>query len=293
MASLKEIKTRIESVQSTGKITSAMMMISSAKLNKAQTTISNFLPYQSKLDEILIDILSADRSFDTPYTSTRDKKRCAIVAISSNTSLCGAFNSNIGKNFLEVYKNKKKNLGAENILVYTIGKKIHKAITKLKIKTEGDYESLAGNPNFEEAKELAKILTDLFLKKEVDEVILVYTHFISTGSQKIVTNQFLPFVFDTKLEDDNKNEESDYIFEPGKEEILNSLIPTVLYSRLYAAVLDSFASEQAGRMIAMQTASDNAKSITEELNIQYNKQRQQAVTNELLDIIGGANAIKA
>ena len=291
MASLKEIKTRIDSVHSTGKITSAMMMISSAKLNKAQATITNFLPYQSKLDEILIDILSSDRSFDTPYTTKREKKRCAIVAISSNTSLCGAFNSNIAKNFVGVYNAKKKSLGADNILVYTIGKKIHKAIAKMNIKMNGDYESLAGNPNFEEAKELAKILTSLFITKEVDEVILVYTHFISTGSQKITTNQFLPFVFDTKPE--IETEENDYIFEPSKEEILNSLIPTVLYSRLYAAVLDSFASEQAGRMIAMQTASDNAKTITEELNIQYNKQRQQAVTNELLDIIGGANAINS
>lgn len=292
MASLNEIKTRISSVNSTMKITSAMRMVSSAKLTKAQGAIGSFLPYQKQLDMILTNILSADTGYDSPFTTTREVKKTAIVACSSNGSLCGAYNSNVIKKFRDVYKEKVDALGAENILIYPIGKKITDAITKGGIKIEGTFDTLIDKPNFEESRQLAQELIKRYLAKEVDEVILIYFHFISTGSQKLTEQLYLPFdLSKAKGEEDEVQKEVDYIFEPSKVEILDSLIPTVLNTRLYAAILDASASEHAARMMAMQTATDNAKELNDELTIQYNKQRQQEVTNQLLDIIGGANAL--
>lgn len=294
MASLNEIKTRISSVNSTKKITSAMMMVASAKLTRAQGAISNFLPYQEKLDTILTNVLSADSSYESPFTTGREVKRTAIVACSSNGSLCGAYNSHIIKQFRDVYQ-AKLSLGAENILVYTVGKKIGDAVKKANIKIEGQYDSIADSPKFDESKELAKKLINLYLAKEIDEVIVIYFHFVSAGSQKLQNMTYLPFDLNkkpTEKEGEKKfRNEVDYIFEPSKEEILDNLIPTVLYTRLYAAFLDASASEHASRMVAMQTATDNAKELNEELTLMFNKQRQQEVTNELLDIIGGANAL--
>lgn len=293
MPSLNEIKTRIGSVNSTKKITSAMMMIASAKLNRAQGAITNFLPYQQKLGEILANILASDLSFDSPFTVKREVKRTAIIACSSNSSLCGAFNSNIIKSFMNIYTQKRNAVGEENILVFPVGKKISEAVTKRGIKVEENLNSIANKPSFEEAQQLAEKIINLYLTKQVDEVILVYTHFVSTGTQRLVTSHYLPFVVDdVKAKEDSKLSETDYIFEPTKQEILDNLIPLVLYSKLFSVFLDSHASEHAGRIIAMQTATDNAKNLNEELTIQYNKQRQQAVTNQLLDIIGGANAIQ-
>lgn len=289
MASLNEIKTRISSVNSTQKITSAMMMVSSAKLTRAQGAITSFLPYQEKLDMILTNLLSADSSYQSPFTKKREVKKTAIVVCTSNSSLCGAYNSNVIKRFRDLYK-EKLSLGADNIKVFAVGKKGAKAIKKEGIKTAGEYESIADNPKFDETQELAKKLIQEYLTKEIDEVIIVYSHFITAGTQKLLNSTYLPFDLNKK-ENEDKATETDYIFEPTKQEILDSLIPTVLYSRLFAAFLDASASEHAARMIAMQTATDNADELKGELTIMYNKQRQQAVTNELLDIIGGANAI--
>lgn len=291
MASLNEIKSRISSVNSTRKITSAMRMVSSAKLVKAQGAIGSFLPYQEKLDMILTNVLSADSNYDSVFTTVREVKRTAIVVCASNSSLCGAYNSNVLKEFREVYQEKLV-LGKENILVYPVGKKVVDAMKKGGVKVEGIYDSIADHPTFEESQLLAKSLIDLYAKKEIDEVIVIYFHFISTGNQKLQRLTYLPFDLNNKKSEDPKNEmATDYIFEPTKEEILDSLIPTVLYSRLFAAFLDASASEHAARMLAMQTATDNAAELNEELTIQYNKQRQQEVTNQLLDIIGGANAL--
>lgn len=289
MASLNEIKSRINSVNSTRKITSAMRMVSSAKLTKAQGAIGSFLPYQQKLDMILTNVLSSDTSYDSVFTIAREVKRTAIVVCTSNSSLCGAYNSHVLKEFRDVYKS-KVSLGKENILVYPVGKKGAEAIKKAGVKIEGTYDTIAGNPSFEESQTLAKELIDLYVKGEIDEVIIIYFHFITAGSQKLQTATYLPFDLSQNKTADEKLA-TDYIFEPTKEEILDSLIPTVLYSRLFAAFLDAAASEHAARMMAMQTATDNAAELNEELTILYNKQRQQAVTNQLLDIIGGANAL--
>ena len=290
MASLNEIKTRISSVNSTQKITSAMMMVSSAKLTRAQGAITSFLPYQEKLDMILTNVLSADSSFDSPFTEVREVKKIAIVVCTSNSSLCGGYNSNVIKCFRDTYQEKTQ-LGADNILTFAVGKKGATAIKKAGVKLAGEFESIAENPTFEEAQELAKKLINLYVSKDVDEVVIIYSHFITAGSQKLLSSTYLPFDLENKENDDSSKSGTDYIFEPSKEEILESLIPTVLYSRLFAAFLDASASEHAARMIAMQTATDNADELKDDLTIQYNKQRQQAVTNELLDIIGGANAI--
>lgn len=289
MASLNEIKTRISSVNSTQKITSAMMMVSSAKLTRAQGAITSFLPYQEKLDMILTNVLSADSSYQSPFTEIREVKKTAIVVCTSNSSLCGAYNSNVIKRFRDLYK-EKSSLGRDNIQVFSVGKKGAKAIKKEGVKLAGEYESIADNPKFDETQELAKKLIQLYLTREIDEVIIIYSHFITAGTQKLLNSTYLPFDLGKK-EGEEKVSETDYIFEPSKQEILDSLIPTVLYSRLFASFLDASASEHAARMIAMQTATDNADELKGELTIMYNKQRQQAVTNELLDIIGGANAI--
>lgn len=294
MASLKEIKNRISSVKSTKKITSAMKMIASSKLHKAQNAISNFLPYQQKLDVILTNLLSSDTSYESPFIQKRETKRVAIVGFASNSSLCGAYNSNVIKEFSTVYAKKKEEIGAGNILVYPIGKKLADALKKQGIAAQGDYRDMADKPTFLAVQDLAKELIKKYIDGEIDEVILIYHHFISTGSQKLKKTQFLPFDLESAKPEGQQDENmfADYILEPSKEEILDSLIPTVLYSRLYAALLDANASEHAARMIAMQIASDNADELVQDLTIQYNKSRQQAVTNELLDIIGGASALQ-
>ncbi|MDR1717895.1 MAG: F0F1 ATP synthase subunit gamma [Prevotella sp.] len=294
MASLKEIKTRITSVKSTKKITSAMKMIASSKLHKAQAAISNFLPYQAKLDAILTNLLSSDTSYDSPFTQTRDVKRVAIVAFASNSSLCGAYNANVVKEFNATY-NRYKALGKDNILIYPIGKKIADAVKKQGLVSQGDYKEMADKPSYVMVQDLAKDLIKKYIDREIDEVVLIYHHFISTGSQKLINADFLPFNLSHAQSDEaaTKNAvQTDYILEPSKEEILESLIPTVLYSRLYAALLDANASEHAARTMAMQIASDNADELVQDLIIQYNKSRQQAVTNQLLDIIGGASALQ-
>lgn len=295
MASLKEIKGRINSVNSTRKITSAMKMIASAKLHKAQIAITNFLPYQEKLDAILTRLLSSDTSFESPFTEKREVKRVGIIVFSSNGSMCGGFNSNIIKEFQNTYR-QFAHLGSENILLYPVGKKIAEAVKKMHLQAQGDYTSMADKPSYQDVQDLAKDVMEKFAAKKLDKVMLLYFHFKSTGTQILTNKTYLPFDLevekDKAYESSNNSYELDYIYEPSKEEILESLIPTVLYSRLFAALLDSNASEHAARTMAMQIATDNADELLGDLNIQYNKTRQQAVTNELLDIIGGASALQ-
>lgn len=289
MASLKEIKNRINSVSSTQKITSAMKMIASSKLHKAQGAIQSFLPYQRKLDAILNNLLSADTSFQSPYTEKRVVKRIAIVAFASNSSLCGAYNANVLKGLMSVY-NQWSDLGEKNILIYPVGKKIFDGVSKRKMKPQGDFRDMADKPSYAQIQVLAKELIGMFLKKEIDEVVLIYHHFKSMGAQVLNTNTFLPF--ELKNDAGDSNFQTDYILEPSRGEILETFIPTVLYSRLFASLLDANASEHAARTVAMQIATDNASDLNHELKKLYNKTRQQAVTNELLDIIGGASALQ-
>lgn len=290
MASLKEVKTRINSVQSTRKITSAMKMVASAKLHKAQGAIENMLPYQRKLNKILTNFLSADLPVESPFCVERPVKRVAIVVFSSNSSLCGAFNANVLKMFLQTV-GEYRELGQDNILIYPVGKKIEEAVKKLGFFPQGSYQKLADKPSYDEAAALAKLLMELFLEKNIDRVELIYHHFKSMGVQELLRERYLPIDLSAVQNDEERGGVvNDYIIEPSAAQLIADLIPQVLSQKIFTAALDSNASEHAARTLAMQIATDNANELIQELTKQYNKTRQQAITNELLDIVGGSMA---
>ena len=290
MASLKEVKTRINSVKSTRKITSAMKMVASAKLHKAQGAIENMLPYQRKLNKILTNFLSADLPVESPFCVERPVKRIAIVAFSSNSSLCGAFNANVLKMFLQTV-GEYRELGQDNILIYPVGKKIEEAVKKLGFFPQGSYQRLADKPSYDEAAALARLLMELFLEKNIDRVELIYHHFRSMGIQELLRERYLPIDLSAVHNEDGKTGMvNDYIIEPSAAQLIADLIPQVLSQKIFTAALDSNASEHAARTLAMQIATDNANELIQELTKQYNKTRQQAITNELLDIVGGSMA---
>ncbi len=295
MASLKEVKNRINSVKSTRQITSAMKMVASAKLHKAQGRITSMLPYQRKLNEILTNFLRTETSFESAYTAKREVTRVAIVVCSSNGSLCGAYNSNVVR-LLEKTLAEYQSLGKENILVYPVGKKVEEAVKKLGCVKQGSYQKLVDVPAYADAYKLAEELMTSFAANQVDRVELIYHHFKSMGSQILTREDYLPIDL-SKMTDnttaDGKGKTSqgfnnDYIVEPSVGKVLAELLPMVLCQKIYTMLLDSVTSEHAARMLAMQAATDNAEDLIQELTIQYNKTRQQSITNELLDIIGGS-----
>ena len=295
MASLKEVKTRINSVKSTRKITSAMKMVASAKLHKAQGAIENMLPYQKKLNKILTNFLSADLPIESPYVQEREVKRVAIVVFSSNTSLCGAFNANVIKMMMQTI-GEFRTLGQDNILIFPIGKKVDEAVKRMGFKPQETSPTLSDKPTYQEAAELAHRLMDMYVAGEVDRVEIIYHHFKSMGVQILLRETYLPIdMTNVVSEEDRMNKEeveeheiaNDYIIEPNAEELIASLIPTVLIQKIFTAAVDSNASEHAARTLAMQVATDNANELIQDLTKQYNKSRQQAITNELLDIVGG------
>lgn len=293
MASLKEVKNRINSVKSTRQITSAMKMVASAKLHKVQSRIENMLPYQQKLNEILVNFLRADVSIESSYAEVRPVSRVAIVVFSSNTSLCGAYNSNIAR-LLEKTLGEYSTLGKENILLYPVGRKVEEAVVKLGYKPQGSFQTMAERPNYADTNSLANELTKLFAEKNVDRIELLYHHFKSAGSQVLLREDYLPIDLKKILDNasdskgNNGSFNNDYIVEPSVPSLIAGLLPKVLSQKIYTVLLDSNASEHAARMLAMQTATDNADELIQDLTIQYNKTRQQAITNELLDIIGGS-----
>ena len=292
MASLKEIKDRINSVNGTMKITSAMKMVASSKLRKAQNAIGNLLPYQRQMHHILADLLSDEASAGDEYIASRPLKKVAVVAFASNSSLCGAFNSNAVRHFSEtVEKYRKVGLGNKDIMVFAVGRKMEDAVRKMGFVPEGTFTHLADKPSYEEAAKLAETLSGLFLNKEADKVELVYTHFKSASTQVPVTETYLPVSLESSL---YKNEEhhgiSDFIIEPDPDTVLRDLLPKVLLLKIYSVVLDANVAEHAARMMAMQLATDNGNELLAEIRLQYNKQRQQEITNELQDIIGGTLA---
>lgn len=293
MASLKEVKNRISSVKSTRQITSAMKMVASAKLHKAQGRIENMLPYQRKLNEILTNFLSTDATIESPYTDERPVGRVAIVAFSSNSSLCGAFNSNVAK-MLERTLEEYQSLGRENIQIYPVGKKVEEAVKKLGFVPQGSYQEMADKPSYMQAYELAGTLMKEFLEGRVDKVELIYHHFKSTGSQILTRDEYLPINLDKVAEEATESTagkssfNNDYIVEPSAARLITELLPKVLSQKIYTVLLDSNTSEHAARMLAMQAATDNANELIQDLTKQYNRSRQQAITNELLDIIGGS-----
>ena len=283
MASLKEVKTRINSVKSTRKITSAMKMVASAKLHKAQGAIENMLPYQKKLNKILTNFLSADLPIESPYVQEREVKRVAIVVFSSNTSLCGAFNANVIKMMMQTI-GEFRTLGQDNILIFPVGKKVDEAAKRMGFKPQEVSPTLSDKPTYQEAAELAHRLMDMYVAGEVDRVEIIYHHFKSMGVQILLRETYLPIdMTNVVSEEDRMNKEeveeheiaNDYIIEPNAEELIASLIPTVLSQKIFTAAVDSNASEHAARTLAMQVATDNANELIQDLTKQYNKSRDR------------------
>ncbi len=281
---LKEIKVRINSVKSTRKITSAMKMVSSAKLHKAQNMIGNMLPYAEALHGLMRSLLSTD--FSNPLCNNREVRRVAIIVLSSDGLLCGAFNANIIHETLKAIDD-YKTLPTENIQLFTIGKKIFEALREKGYTVKQNFEGLAGKPDYTTTSELASFFIQQFEMNKIDRVELIYHHFKSSGSQQLLRETVLPLILSIP-QDENNLSITDYIFEPSREALLHVLIPKSIKLKFYTALLDSNASEHAARMLAMQTATENADDLISELTVEYNKSRQQAITNELLDIIGGA-----
>ena len=273
-----------------------MKMVASAKLHTAQGAIENMLPYQKKLNKILTNFLSADLPIESPYVQEREVKRVAIVVFSSNTSLCGAFNANVIKMMMQTI-GEFRTLGQDNILIFPVGKKVDEAAKRMGFKPQEVSPTLSDKPTYQEAAELAHRLMDLYVAGEVDRVEIIYHHFKSMGVQILLRETYLPInLTNVVSEEDRENKEevqeneiaNDYIIEPNAEELIASLIPTVLSQKIFTAAVDSNASEHAARTLAMQVATDNANELIQDLTKQYNKSRQQAITNELLDIVGGS-----
>lgn len=292
MASLKDVRTRIDSVNSTRQITSAMKMVAASKLRKSQNAVNNMRPYAAKLNEILhnlTDSLSEDSQ--EVFSKERDLKKVLLVVITSNRGLCGAFNSNVIKAAQRLLVDEYPKLhAAGKVDIMTIGKKSTDYFSKKNYKHIGNYDQLFNELNFENALPIAEELTQRFADNEYDRIILIYNQFKSAATQIVTTEQLLPIISE---EDKPENKtKTDYLFEPDKQEIVEQLIPIVLNVQFYKALLDSYAAEHGARMLAMSQATDNATELIKELKLQYNKARQAAITGEILEIVGGAEALK-
>ena len=284
MANLKEIRIRITSVSSTMQITSAMKMVSAAKLKKAQDAITAMRPYSNKLSELMQGLSGATSSEEKSLTSKREIKKVLILAISSNRGLCGAFNANIAKE-VNVVKSREEFKNAE-INFVSIGKKINDLLGKTEkvIQNDSDvFEDLS----YERVSQIANKVMDLYIAQEYDHVEIIYNSFKNAATQILKSEQFLPIPLNEKKGAEN----SDYIFEPSQELIVSTLIPKSLKIQLFKAIRDSFASEHGARMTAMHKATDNASELRDELKLTYNKARQASITNEILEIVGGAEAL--
>jgi len=291
MANLKEIRIRITSVGSTAQITSAMKMVSAAKLKRAQDAIIQMRPYAVKLQEILSNLSASLDASDGIYSQVREPKKVLLVAITSNRGLCGGFNANVMKQ-VRILMNTKYATQAKagNVHMVTIGKKATDFYTKNKFTVIKSDNLIFDGLNFDKAAPIAEGIMEAFAKGEYDVVELVYNRFKNAAVQVLETEQFLP-VLPPKPVANKKAKSVDYIFEPSKEEIVNDLIPKSLKTQLYKALLDSHASEHGARMTAMHKATDNAKDLIKELKLTYNKARQAAITKEILEIVGGAEAL--
>ena len=287
MANLKEIRNRIASVSSTMQITSAMKMVSAAKLKKAQDAITMMRPYSSTLKQLIQNLSSSlDGDSQNPYSDIRSKKSILLVSITSNRGLCGAFNTNIIKRTKQLagedYKDKKVSL-------MTIGKKGSEILSKTG-KVVSSHDNLFDNLNYNDVGKIAQLVMDNFEEKIYDEVVLIYNRFKNAATQIVQVEPFLPIIPSEKTETSSS---TDYIFEPSQAEIVNQLLPKSLKIQLFKALRDSFASEHGARMTAMHKATDNATDLRDQLKLTYNKARQAAITNEILEIVGGAEALNS
>lgn len=318
MPSLKEIKTRITSVQNTRKITSAMKMVASSKLHHAQQMIENMLPYEGMLEHILKSFLAADVDARSSLMQPREVRRVAMLVFASNSSLCGGFNANVLRMMQHAVEGWQQR-GAQ-VVIYPVGRKVAEKVAKLGFASAGDFTMLADKPNSLECVKIGRELQAAFAKGEIDRVEMVYHHFKSAGSQVLTNKVLLPIDIESAMDYDHQRDlkstvaseeateymkrnarpaaqqqqeetrplNDNFIVEPDMQSVLAALVPRYVNLMIYTALLDSNASEHAARMVAMQTATDNADELLRLLSLQYNKSRQQAITNELLDIVGGS-----
>jgi F-type H+-transporting ATPase subunit gamma len=285
MANLKEIRNRITSVSSTMQITAAMKMVSAAKLKKAQDAITAMRPYAEKLTELLQNLSATlDGDVGGEFTKQREVKKVLVVAITSNRGLCGAFNTNV----IKEVKNRADFYAGKQVDVFAIGKKGNDILTKT-LSVVDNQSQVFDELTFENVTKIAETLTQKFVSGEYDKIELVYNQFKNAATQIVQVEQFLPLA---PIKSDKPASTGDYIFEPSKEEIVLTLIPKSLKTQLYKGVRDSFASEHGARMTAMHKATDNATELRDQLKLTYNKARQAAITNEILEIVGGAEALK-
>jgi len=295
MSSLKEIRNRINSVKSTRKITSAMKMVAAAKLKKAQDAVLNLRPYQEKQYEILVSIARSleDEDVESQYLRNGTENRVLLVLITSNKGLCGGFNGNIIKKGLELAQTKYSSQWNEkNLSFYTIGKKATDFFYSKGYPLYGYNNDLLEDPSFSKTVPVITSLMSAFTGKEFDKIEIVYNKFKNAAVQILTVDQFLPI--DLKLEDQQEfgGEQFNYIFEPSREYIVRELIPASLRTQFYEALLESLAAEHGARMTAMHMATDNADGLTRELQLKYNKARQSAITNEINEVVSGAEALR-
>lgn len=288
MANLKEIRSRITSVASTMQITNAMKMVSAAKLKKAQDAITQMRPYANKLRELMDNVsASMTEGAGGAFTEKREVKNVLLIAITSNRGLAGAFNSNVIK---EINRSIEQDFSGKNVSVLTIGKKVND-IVKKSHNIYANESALWDEFTFKNSSDIAERVMEAFKDKEFDEVRVIYNHFKNAATQLVMNEAFLPISIEGGKEDKANTKEVDYIFEPDKEGILLELIPKTLKTQLFKALLDSHASEHGARMTAMHKATDNASALKRDLTLEYNKARQAAITNEILEIVGGADAL--
>lgn len=291
MANLKEIRTRITSVKTTRQVTSAMKMVSAAKLKKAQDAIMQIRPYAGKLSELLSSLSSSlDSSDNSVYTVQRNPEKVLIILVSSNRGLCGGFNSYIAKKAMLLAKTTyKKQLKAGNLEFLVIGKQGGKVLRSYNLPSVGDKNYLFDNLTFDQVSEVAQLIMSDFVNGKYDRVELVYNKFINAASQELISEQFLPVL--PTVTEKRKKTNLDYIFEPSLEYIVEELIPRSLKIQFYKALLDSHAAEHGARMTAMHKATDNASELINELTLTFNKARQAAITNAILEVTNGAEAL--
>lgn len=295
MANLKEVRTRIASVSSTQQITSAMKMVSAAKFRRAQNAITGMRPYTAQLQEIINDIDTGD-GISTPYHAQRPLHNVLLVVVTSNKGLCGAFNSNVIKQAQQRIDHYHSSLPQDAALhVMSIGKKSSELLVRQKDLDLTTHDELLDNPSFDAIAALADSIMTRFTDKQLDHVEVVYNQFKNSLSQILSTEQFLPIAPTAThtQQTEAESHKSDYIFEPSKEDILREMVPLTLRSTFYRIVLDSLAAEHGARMTAMQKATDNATELLKELRLSYNKARQAAITNEIIEIVSGSEALKS
>jgi len=289
---LKEVRNRIKSVQSTQQITKAMKMVSAAKLRRAQEAIIQMRPYAQKLQEMLSSIVSnSDDDTGGKLAIERTPEKVLFIVIASDRGLCGAYNANITKLARSIAEEKyARQLSKGNVIVWPIGKKAYDYFQRVKMNSNAAFKDIFLNLNFESVQQVATAAVDAFTKKEFDVVELVYSEFKNAATQRFVAERFLPI---PKVENKSgKSTKADFIFEPEKEALVAELMPKILNTQLYKAVLDANASEHGARMTAMDKASENANELLKELRISYNRARQAAITTELTEIVSGAAALQ-